>query len=368
MNMRRSRRAPARRRGFTLIELLVVISIIATLISLVTPAVQSARAAARKLQCLTNISQLGKATQTYQSLQNDKIPTLEDGQDNWVIQLLPQLDNAALSRQIRDNRGTVINASGVATQSLRFLTCPDDQNNFRITSGLSYAANAGYMNAAQWGVAETGTAYHTVGAMSFYATTGASQNTQDLIHASTGVFWRPAVLATTTRRAPQMTGDFINRGDGNSNTLMFAENVHSQNWASRDVNNIGFGVPVTLDSGAPDNSAATGRIGASGSSSQTRYALSLGGHDTGAASGAYGLVDTSGAAVNGAPNSNLATAAQGAAPRPSSSHSGGVVNVSYADGRGGSISEAINPGVFSKLVTSDGGRYGQLTVDNNAID
>jgi len=153
MNNRRVLRSPARRRGFTLIELLVVISIIATLISLVTPAVQSARAAARKLQCLNNIAQLGKAAQTYQSVQNDRIPYLEDGLDNWAILLLPQLDNAALARQLRDNRGSVI-VGGVPNMSLRFLTCPDDQNNFRINGGLSYAEIAAALGV---GVNQVGT-------------------------------------------------------------------------------------------------------------------------------------------------------------------------------------------------------------------
>jgi prepilin-type N-terminal cleavage/methylation domain-containing protein/prepilin-type processing-associated H-X9-DG protein len=86
------------RAAFTLVELLVVIAIIGILVALLLPAIQAAREAARRTQCVNNLKQIGLATQIYHDTRK-KLPPMRvwDGDRTWLVLILPHMEEQLVS-------------------------------------------------------------------------------------------------------------------------------------------------------------------------------------------------------------------------------------------------------------------------------
>jgi prepilin-type N-terminal cleavage/methylation domain-containing protein/prepilin-type processing-associated H-X9-DG protein len=149
-----------RRQGFTIIELLVTIAIIAVLVALLLPAVQSAREAGRRIQCTSNLKQVALAMLNY----HDAVGTLPPGRKGWgwgtwQIFVLPYIEQQPLYNaynQLGDSINDVtldslllymgpVNET-VTTERLAVFTCPTDTPNAPLEDVTSHNYGCNYGN------------------------------------------------------------------------------------------------------------------------------------------------------------------------------------------------------------------------------
>jgi len=209
--------------GFTLIELLVVISIIAVLIALLLPAVQSAREAARRAQCVNNLKQIGLALHNYHSANNSfpmgasasKNPVnAGDSSGNACIAwmgwsahalMLPYLEQSPLYNAANfyfdpiDSASAAFNSTVVNTKINSFL-CPSDGN-----AGQSFT-NSYYASEGTSTRADAGTSTNPCGVSS---------------QSSTGLFYY------------SVANNISGASDGTSNTVAFSEGLVGNNGVLR---------------------------------------------------------------------------------------------------------------------------------------
>lgn len=169
-------RTLGRQKAFTLVELLVVIAIIGVLIALLLPAVQQAREAARRSQCINNLKQLGLAAHNNHDTflkfpaalynhNNGYAGNNESDQlgPNWAVKLLPFVEQSALYDlfEVNENNANTVdkwqrdvqlpNGEYARAQEIPAYLCPTDAASKTPYSGVggnwgrgNYAANGGF--------------------------------------------------------------------------------------------------------------------------------------------------------------------------------------------------------------------------------
>lgn len=324
------RRNAHRRSGVTWIDVAVTIFVLLVLAAILLPAVgTNSRPHRRRVECQNNMKQLLTAMMNHASKNDGALPWLQVENNegivsNWFIDLLPELDNAAV-RCEWDTRSYKERARFEI--SLEMLQCPSDPTSFQVDGGLSYVVNSGY---GHFLVApQTGAVYEIIPhGQNTIDWDGDGEVTPDdrLISIATGVFW-PKNQGDTLRS----NLDYISSGDGQANTLLFAENLNAGKWNSAKTLDIAF-------------VAGVDRIQFDGDGSAIQR-LSLSGANLGPYRVAGGNIPRH-------------------TPSPSSNHLGASI-YGFADGAARIISDAIDPTVYLRLMTPNRHRFGQT---NDALE
>lgn len=359
MQIRRVQLTPKpARRGFTLIELLVVISIIATLMALILPAIQAARAAARRTECQNNMKNIALAAHNFASAKKGALPPLGVyGPDSaaagainplhsWVVKLLPFMEARAVYDRWQLDQGWDSSANALVNRTyLKVLACPDDETASAVGGGLSYVANHGYLletlNNNIWvepGIDWNGNTFAS-------ASSAADLDPADSdAQRDTGVFWMdishapyPNAAGNTRARAQQKNSISIEGAyDGGGQSIMFTENTWAggeTSWASPVWTNVGFVLSLSTASGQS-------------------YANPL--WTTNPSPGKTAPKTLINQAPAG-PEASLLNLDTKLSASPNSGHTGGV-NVAWVGGSVGFISQDIDSNVYARLVSPAGSK------------